>query len=715
MSDEELKRRLAEAFQAEAEEHISSLAANVELLHAGGPADLGEVVDRLFREAHNFKGAARLVGATEIEDACHSLEETLSAIRSDPKSLTGDIRDLLLRKIRDLTKLHQESSSEPATSGREAPRNVLDVTESAPREHPAQARFSGSVRVPAQRLDSLLLQSEELVSVKLTLGAQIDSLRKLKSALAAELHFIDSLRQQLRGESMRQTTLSEQLSRHRDALVRFDHDYERILGKTQETQRNLERSVDLLLEETRDVLMLPFSTVVDGFGFLVQELTEAQQKSANLLVEGGEIEIAKGVLEQLRDPLVHLIRNSVDHGVESKEERVSAGKTESATIKINASYTEGGRVAIQVSDDGRGIDPAILAARSRALGLTPSDSQPDEIELLNVIFHPGFSTREKTTNVSGRGLGLAIARENVERMGGTIHVENVPGQGARFTLVVPSSLLRIRGVVLRLQDRHFVVPSAYVEKVTRLRTEDLSAVRGRQTTNLNGEAVVVAELGAVLALTRGTPMRGKIQQAIIINSNRRRVAFLADEIHHEQDIVVKPLGKRPRNVRMFTGATLLGTGEMALVLNGTYLLDSLFDPAAKQAELPLPSQSAKRKSTILLVEDSITSRTLLRSILQSAGYGVKVAVDGVEALATLKLEKVDLVVSDVQMPRMDGFELTRQMRQSPTFKDLPVILITSLGSREDKERGVDAGANAYIVKGTLEQGSFLQTIRRFIQ
>jgi two-component system chemotaxis sensor kinase CheA len=308
---------------------------------------------------------------------------------------------------------------------------------------------------------------------------------------------------------------------------------------------------------------------------------------------------------------------------------------------------------------------------------------------------------------------LAIARENIERIGGTISVETTPGKGVQFNANVPASLLRIRGVVVRIEEQHYIIPSVYVEKVIRVRNEQINTVQGRQTIDLNGAPAVLMDLAAALKTGRTAPLSRAVQPAVILHSAGRRAAFLVDEILQDQDIVVKPLGKRLQNARAFAGAALLGSGETALVLNGTCLLDA---PGGFSAETVANAAPARkpRSCTILLVEDSITSRTLLRSILQAAGYNVKIAVDGLEALATLKLEKIDLVISDVQMPRMDGFELTRQMRRTVEFKELPVILITSLGSREDKERGVEAGANAYLVKGALEQGNFLHTIRRFI-
>lgn len=328
-----------------------------------------------------------------------------------------------------------------------------------------------------------------------------------------------------------------------------------------------------------------------------------------------------------------------------------------------------------------------------------------------MIFQSGFSTSQIITDISGRGLGLAIVQEKVERLGGIVAVESRPGAGATFCITLPLMLATFRGVLVRVGEHRFVIPALSVERVIRVAQQDIRTVENRATIPLGGQAVALVSLSDVLELP-GTGMAERVM-VIVLNAGHRCVAFHVDEILGEQEVLVKTLGRQLARVRNVTGASVLGNGQVVAVLNVPDLLKSAVKPAAPQS-LAAKAHVVTEKQSILVVEDSITSRMLLKNILESAGYRVATAVDGVEGYTTLKTEKFDLIVSDVEMPRMDGMELTARVRADKQLCDLPVVLVTSLGSSAHRERGIEVGANAYIVKSDFDQSNLLEVIRRLI-
>jgi two-component system chemotaxis sensor kinase CheA len=318
------------------------------------------------------------------------------------------------------------------------------------------------------------------------------------------------------------------------------------------------------------------------------------------------------------------------------------------------------------------------------------------------------------TQVSGRGLGLAIVREKVEKLGGRVAIESRLGYGTTIRMMLPLTLATFRGVLIEAAQRWFIIPTAQVERATRFKPQDVQTVEGRRTLALNGRAVALADLAEVLQLpsTRHKAARPEATPALVLGTGEQRVAFAVDAVLDEREVLVKRLARPLSRVRNIAGATVLGSGQVAPILNVPDLLKS-----ARIMSAPLhastPAQpSAVTPKRILVAEDSITSRVLLKGILESAGYDVKTAVDGIEAYTTLRAESFDLLVSDVEMPRMNGFDLTARIRVDSALGELPVVLVTALESREDRERGIDVGANAYLVKSSLDQSNLLEAVRR---
>jgi two-component system chemotaxis sensor kinase CheA len=364
----------------------------------------------------------------------------------------------------------------------------------------------------------------------------------------------------------------------------------------------------------------------------------------------------------------------------------------------------------------------MVKAAACKLGVVSTDEaeQMGELDAAALAFQSGVTTSPIVTDISGRGLGLAIVREKVEHLGGSIAVKSKPGEGTAFHISLPRTLANFRGVLVHAGEQLFVIPSTSVERVVRLPYKDIRTVENRATILVDEQPVSLVWLSDVLELPRrGTPVESMDSATIVVLGSRLlRMAFLVEEIVGEQEVLVKALVRPLIRVRNIAGASVLGSGRIAPVLNTADLLKSAVKRPASAPEFthdlsPGKDERAKKQS-ILVVEDSITSRVLLKNILESAGYRVSTAVDGVDGYTTLKTGAFDLVVSDVEMPRMDGFGLTAQIRAEKQFSGLPVVLVTALESREHRERGIDVGANAYIVKGSFDQSNLLEVIQRLI-
>ncbi|MGC1372312.1 MAG: response regulator, partial [Candidatus Sulfotelmatobacter sp.] len=427
-----------------------------------------------------------------------------------------------------------------------------------------------------------------------------------------------------------------------------------------------------------------------------------------------EIETDRRILEEIKDPLIHLLRNCVDHGIETPVERERKSKAPKGTIAVSITPKDGDKVEVLLSDDGSGIDVAkIRSAVAAAGGGTKEQvaSLSDEA-VLPFIFQSGVSTSPIITNLSGRGLGLAIAREKVEKLGGTLTVETRHTVGTTFRIVLPLTLATFRGVLVRSGELLFIIPTTYVERVTRVSRGDIKTVENRETISYGGGALSLARFRDILELNGNASDPAEQLHILILRAAGERIAFQVDEILSEQEVLAKPFGEQLSRVRNLAGATILGTGKTVPIVNVHDLIKSAVKSGGTAAPASQPPQSIRK--SILIAEDSITARTLLKNIVESAGYDVKTAVDGLDAYTTLKAGKFDLVVSDVEMPRMTGFDLTAKIRADKKLSETPVVLVTALDSREDRERGIDVGANAYIVKSSFDHGDLLQIIQRLI-
>ena len=451
---------------------------------------------------------------------------------------------------------------------------------------------------------------------------------------------------------------------------------------------------------------------------MVRKIARDLGKEIRFRVVGEEIRIDKRILEALKDPLLHLLRNSLDHGIEEAAKRAGAGKPLAGAITLTIRIAPDSRVEVLLEDDGRGIDIEKVKRKAVEEGLLASDkaNKMTKKDALELVFLSGVSTSPIITDISGRGVGLNVVRENVIAMGGEIDIETATGQGTTFRLSLPLSLSNARGVLVRSQGRLYVVPLQFVERGLSMHRENYAKIDGKTVIEYEGRTVTLRRLDDVLSGGTGGGRKEDSPQAtvLLIRLSGNLIALEVDEILWEQDVVIKPLPAPISRVRTVAGATLLSTGELVLVLQVPDLFDAARANPAVMQRSEDATASEKRRQRLLVVDDSITSRVLLHDILVSSGFEVKTAVDGIDALTHLREEAFDLIVSDVEMPRMNGFELTESVRKDDKLGVLPVVLVTGLETQEDRERGFDVGANAYINKSSFDQSNLIDVIERLI-
>jgi two-component system chemotaxis sensor kinase CheA len=604
---------------------------------------------------------------------------------------TGPAPDKELEDVLNLLKA--EVKTGPAvTMGPETPVVVEDSPMASPSRKTPVA-MSETVRISATRLGSIFLRAEEMLSVKQAMARHAADLRELQA---------------LQGAWKKERAKADPFKQKLDTMC---------AAAAPESLHAGER-VDALLTEIRTALMMPFSVLLELFPRMVRDLAAEEGKEVTWEIRGEDTQIDRRVLEEIKDPLIHIARNSISHGIETPAERKKRGKPRAGTVSLSIEQVESDKVELTMSDDGAGVDLEQVKAAAVARGfLTDADAAAlNDQDALELIFLSEVSTSPMITDISGRGLGLAIAREKIENVGGLLSVETTRGSGTVLRVQIPLTLATFRGVLVRSRGQTFVIPTANVDQVLRVNRSMVVYLSRRESIPIDGRAVSLVNLGDVLGLKKVPDEESGAESwpAIVLLVSGTRIAFRIDEVLGEQEVLVKTLGKQLARVRNISGATVLVTGDVVLILNPSDLLKSV-----SLATGPAPGEDAleSRDATprkILVVEDSVTSRTLLKSILESAGFQVKTAVDGVEAFASLRVDEFDLIVSDIDMPRMNGFALCEKVRGFAQTADLPIVLVTSLESREDRERGIDAGANAYIVKSSFDQSNLLEVVKRLI-
>lgn len=809
--EKEFFDKLILTFKEEAKDHL--LAISRELIVLESPLDdekKQELIDRIFREAHSLKGAARAVNQKAIQDCCQSLENLFAewkthriapdkeifnilyacldgiekeVVKSSdaPSPLASELLasvqqlDIALREalknppiqassIRNEEKLSisdeikpkdphllEEESGEPAKEAVQvqpkaelaketkaaATLDAIALPTSDLLPHPlpspkkTQAASQGrdeTIRVSLLKLDRLFQQAEELLNLKLAARQQMSDLKALQQNL--------TLWNKKRGrwqperelaaliESKNTQSLPEFVKRFNEVtqwqnqFIRSIEEHLHQLTKiTSQDFRLVANVVDSLLEDAKQILMQPLDTLLEGFPRMVRDLAQTLDKEVRLECQGGDIEIDRRILEEMKDPLIHLIRNSIDHGIETPKERMAANKPKQGKILISASQISSNRMQLSLSDDGRGIQIAHIKSAAVKKGLLSAQEceRLSDEEALKLIFHAGISTSLIITEISGRGLGLGIVSEKVDKLGGQLLIETKPGQGTEFRIILPLTMATFRGIHVKVAAQDFIMPTHHVQRVMRLPKEQIRMMEGKETIIMDGQVLPFVPLGQLLSLPKGQENFGdKFCTVIVIKALEKMIAFGVDRILGEQDVLVKGMGNQLLRIKNTMATTITEWGQVIPILNPQDLVKSAISGTLRFFPQQEKENEENAKKRILLAEDSITSRMLLKSILEAAGYEVRAAVDGAEALAIFKSEQIDLLLSDVEMPHMDGFTLSEKVRASDKGKELPIVLCTSLESNADRQHGIEVGANAYLEKSSFSQSNLLDVINKLL-
>ncbi|HEY3317353.1 MAG TPA: hybrid sensor histidine kinase/response regulator [Coriobacteriia bacterium] len=587
------------------------------------------------------------------------------------------------------------------------------------KEERLEAREQTTIRVQAAQLDTLLNLTSEVVISQIKSEQRAQDLRALQAEVGELRQLWTRVRAGL-GVSSAADDTAEGLFEDVDALEGALTELRKrvaFLGK--EFADDVSRASTVvadLQEHGMRLRMLPVSTIFDRFPRAMRDLAKQYNKEVDFVIEGADTELDKKVLEEINDPLIHIMRNAVDHGIESPDIREKAGKPRAGTIRL-AARQEGDHIVVEISDDGAGIDPeAVRQAALRKGYITESEARNmSDREARYLIFESGFSTAQIITEISGRGVGMDVVRRFVvDKLKGSMDIESELGQGTMFRLRIPLTLAIIRALILRIGEHMFAMPTGSIEETLRVSADDILKVEGREVVRRQRRNIPIVRLGDVLGLTHAD-LDGAKRPVAIVGFSGHRMGFLVDSFVGEQQIVIKTLGTHLSKVENVAGVTILGAGEVVVILNVPELMSNARSLSGAHATQQAKEQRQGPRK-ILICEDSFTTRELERSIFEAAGYDVEVAMDGAMGLKRLREGLApDAVVTDVQMPNMTGFELTKAIKTDARLKEIPVVIVTSLERDEEKAIGIEVGADAYITKSVFNQDTLLETVERLIR
>jgi two-component system chemotaxis sensor kinase CheA len=643
--------RLRDLFAQESEVRLARLSRL--LLRADDLPD-ADTLGEIFREVHTLKGSAAVVGFEELSTYAHDVEERLDRLRRGDGGLTPEIVDDLLAAVDQLTTLTTASLLGQDVVAPVSPGPSAPVAI----DGGAGAASRSAILVPVDRLDELVRTVGEAAAANLRVGRMVQERLGVAPSRVSELVNLSRLLNELQDKAMR-------------------------------TQ------------------MVPVATVTDRLHRAVRDLSRSLDKDVRWEVRGEQTELERNVLDRLSDLLVHVVRNAVDHGIEVAPERAAAGKPPYGTIRLQASQL-GSEVIIEVTDDGRGIDVAALRETARARGV---DTEPlSDPEALQLVFHSGFSTAQALSEISGRGIGLDAVRAGVEALRGRAVIESEAGRGTVLRLVVPITLAVLPCLLVDAAGQTFAIPLHRVVVVQAAYVATFHG-EGRVVLWIDDEPVPVTALADVLGLPDADAPSGPI---VVVRGALQLHGFQVDALAGHRDAVVKGLSDVLPRIDVVAGTSIDPEGAVIVVLDPPGLVArARHTMSRRHVGGPVPGQSEQRMR-ILVVDDALTVRELQRSILLRAGYDVSVAVDGADALAFLESSDVDLVLTDVQMPRMDGLTLTRAIREHRDLANLPVVIVTTLDSDDQRRQGLDAGADAYVVKSDFSEQALLEVVGRIL-
>ncbi len=707
-----------------------------------------ELLKEILREVHTLKGTAKLMGFNDIVTLSHKVEDLFVKIRDGTLQLSKELYDIVFKTLDALaslveikqrntqsainreeihnhieTFLHTSKTQDTETELTQSKGDQVVFDKIKPRETaetpPMPLLLSEgrkTTRVGLDKIDALYNHLVELIIAQMTFHQRCEEVIKLN-------HYVKQLRSAKAMTHAPTNVPESDIKRSHEVFTQYHTMEEFLLKEITRFSESYERDVaklDTIIEGIRHQAMLmrmqPISMVFDLATHLVRDLSGQSQKDIDLIISGTEVELDNTIIDMLKDPLIHLLRNAVDHGIEEPAIRTSCGKKERGTIALSAKQ-EGGEIIITVEDDGKGIDKELIKETAIRKGLLRAEKAHElsDEEIYGFIMLPGFSTSKIITDTSGRGVGMDVVKTIVDRLNGSLIIESNKGSGSRFILRVPATIALINVLIARVGSMAFAIPSTSIEQIAYIFWRDVKTLEGRASVFLGDQTIPIINLANIFQLEKDDEKKDEGVPVIISRSEGKKVSFIVSEFLSEKEVVFQEFRGYLKRPLYFSGITTLGTGEVILILNMQELMKT-----KDTAHTVLTSEDSKagrhhpKKNTILIVEDSIITAEMEKNILENAGYDVDIATDGIDALDKLPMKKYDLLVTDVDMPRMNGFELTAKIRMGKRLKDIPIIIVTAREKAEDKRRGIEVGADAYILKREFDQSNLLNTIKRLI-
>jgi two-component system sensor histidine kinase and response regulator WspE len=702
------------------------------------PADTTRL-EAMMRAAHSVKGAARMVGVAAGVRIAHVMEDGLVAAQHGRIVLGTAHVDLLLRGVDMLTRIGAAADIDVWTAAHAGEIDTLEVAlatlpsgaeppllasppaaaEPVPAAGATAARASAdsAIRVSAESLNRLMGLAGEVQVEARWLRPYADALVHFKHRHTELISLLDKLRDTL--ESSHIDEYARNLlgdTQHKAAHCR------QLLGeRLNELDEYDRRSHNLASRLNREVIasrMRPFADGTHGFQRMVRDLARSLGKKVQLDIRGLTTQVDRDILEKIEAPLNHLVRNALDHGIESPAERTDAGKPELATIRLEAMHSAG-MLSIVVEDDGRGMDLERLRQKivDKKLVSPEMAGELSETELLDFLFLPGFSTREQVTEISGRGVGLDVVHSVVQEMHGIVHASAQPGKGMRFHLQLPLTLSVMRSLLVEIAGEPYAFPLAQIHRTLKLPRHAIEVMEGRQYFTLGSQHIGLVAANQVLGL-EGEPPEGEEVCIVVLGERLDRYGLVVDRFLGERGLVVQALDTRLGKVKDISSAAILENGEPCLIIDVDDLLRSIdiLIAGGRLDRIRRDGDAPKKKATkrILVVDDSITVREVERSMLANRGYEVEVAVDGMDGWNAVRTGEYDLVISDIDMPRMNGFEFVGLIKQDPDLKSLPVMIVSYKDREEDRRRGLEVGADYYLTKGSFHDETLLDAVADLI-
>jgi two-component system chemotaxis sensor kinase CheA len=758
----DINQKLLAAFQVEHVEHLEAIRSCLVRWEEEG--DVPDV-DEAFRRAHSLKGAARVTGLAPVEMLAHHLENLFALVRArtlqvDKEVLhlvglaldaiedsaacllkgcpppdasrtleqlnslldsVSDATEVLLAEFREKPRLLENGAARGPAQPQSAPETaVADARGTAARR--ASRRSVDTVRLRTENLDRLLQSAGQLLTESMQQDALARELSTLDQQLATIHREWESLKRTTTGPLRRLSVTPElaDLTKFVDLVQHKNNFLSRHLRAARLLQQRSSWSVRLLAEQlqedVRRARMVPAESEFQGFRKMVRDLVRDQGKEIEFRVTGFEVLADRMVLQALKDPLMHVLRNAVTHGIELPAERKICGKSSAGMVAL-AIRAVGNRLTIEVEDDGRGVDMAqVLEFAVRRGLLSEADAATKgPSELARLLFLPGFSTSRAVTELSGRGMGLSAVYEAVLRLQGEVELRPRKEAGTTIVMAVPLSISTHRLLLVACQGQTLAIPFDSIEALHHVEIQDVERVEGVPLISLGGKLTPLVSMANLLDETQENGgVEGEKLSLVVLRSGPKRVAVAVDSFKDERNAIITRLGAPADGLAPCLGGILLEDGSVSPVLNPAELVERFKVTRKPTAFVADQTADNQLQCTILVVDDSFTTRTLETSILETNGYQVRIAVDGVEALEKLRSDKIDLVISDIQMPRLDGFGLLEAIKRDERLSRIPVIIVSSADASEDQERGLRLGADAYIVKRKFDHQELLKVVQQIL-